>query len=102
MAAFIATYDLKETNPGPHSEFLEQAKKNGWKLWILSSDNEWYRLPNTTLIGSFDDREAAVAALKKTRADTQRELGIPVTMEKWIVAERGGSTFDGDIHQPKT
>ena len=101
MPDFIATYDLRETNPSPHGEFLEQAKKKGWKLWILSSDNEWYRLPNTTLVGDFPSKDAAVKALKDTRAATESELRIKVTMEKWIVSERGSSSFDSDVHQPK-
>ncbi len=102
MATFIASYDLKETNPSPHSKFLEHARNNGWQLWILSSANEWYRLPNTTLVGTFANEDAAVAALKKTRTDTQSELGRTVTMEKWIVAEYGAASFDSDVHQPKT
>lgn len=99
MTAFIATYDLRETNPGPHSEFLEQADKNGWSPWLLI-DGEWHRLPNTTLIGDFTDKPAAVAALKKTRADTEREMGRKVTMEKWIVAPRGDISIVSNDRQP--
>jgi hypothetical protein len=101
MSTYLATYDLRETNPSPHSEFLSQAKELGWQLWILSSKNEWYRLPNTTLVGTFDNMEAAVDALKKTRAATESALGRTVTMEKWIITERGASRFDSDEHQPK-
>ncbi|MHC1548794.1 hypothetical protein [Phyllobacterium sp. K27] len=101
MPKFIATYDLRETNPSPHSTFLDQATKNGWALWILSDKDEWYRLPNTTLVGVFDNRPAAVAALKATRSATEKTLGRDVTMEKWIVTDYSGSTFDSDVHQPK-
>lgn len=101
MPKFIASYDLRETNPSPHAEFLKQATAHGWRVWILSGKNEWYRLPNTTLDGEFVDRDAAVTALKNTRAATERELRVTVTMEKWIVADRGGATFDSDVHQPK-
>ena len=94
MPKFLATYDLKETKPDPHETFLEEAKPHGWEPWIKSSDKKWYRLPNTTLWGTFDDREKAVAALKATKADTEKEIGIKVTMEKWIVVQYGGSTFD--------
>jgi hypothetical protein len=102
MPSFIATYDLKETNPDPHSKFLEQARKHGWNYWILSSQNIWYRLPNTTLEGTFDTQQAAVAALKATRAATQAEMGRTVTMEKWIVVRYVESNFDSDKTQPKT
>jgi len=101
MPKFIATYDLEETTPSPHSTFLDQAAENGWQPWILGSNDNWYRLPNTTLIGTFADRKSAVAALKKTKADTQAVLGRTVTMVKWIVSDRGGSSFDSDERQPK-
>jgi len=100
MPKYIATYDLLETYPDPHEEFLEQATARGWRLWILSGHNEWYRLPNTTLDGDFDSRDAAVTALKNTRAATESKLGRSVVMEKWIVADRSGATFDSDVHQP--
>lgn len=100
MPEFIATYDLKETTPSPHSKFLENAVKNKWQLWILGQTNFLYRLPNTTLIGTFADRNTAVAALEKTRADTQRDLGRTVTMEKWIVSDHSSATFVSDQSKP--
>lgn len=96
MPNYIATYDLKETNPSPHWAFLSNAVKNKWLLWIRASDGKLYRLPNTTLIGTFATREAAGNALEKTRADTQAELGRAVTMPKWIVAEYSEARFNSD------
>jgi hypothetical protein len=102
MPTFIATYDLKETNPDPHSTFLAQSRKHGWNYWILSSANTWYRLPNTTLQGIFDNQDAAVAALKATRAATEKEMNKVVTMEKWIVAAYSTSNFGSDVTQANT
>jgi len=99
MPTFIASYDLKETRPDPHQVFIEKAEKRGWSVWIKSSDDKWYRLPNTTLEGTFDTREEAAAALKATRADTEEEIGIRVTMEKWIVAQYSGASFNSDEQQ---
>lgn len=99
MPLFIASYDLTKTNPPPHEKFIEEAAKKGWQRWVLSASNVWYRLPNTTLHGNFADREAAVQALKDTRAATQAAIGITVTMEKWIVTGPASSTFDGDVKQ---
>lgn len=99
MPIFLASYDLKETTPDPHTVFLKKAVEQGWKLWILSSDNKWYRLPNTTLEGTFPDRPAAITALKAAQAATEREIGRAVTMEKWIVAEYSGATFNSDVTQ---
>jgi hypothetical protein len=96
MPRFLATYDLKETKPDPHETFLEAAKPYGWEPWIKGSD-KWYRLPNTTLWGTFDDKEKAIAALKATRADTEKEIGIKVTMEKWIVVQYSDSSFVSDV-----
>lgn len=101
MPKFIATYDLTNTTPNPYTEFIKQAGKLGWSSWILSSKDIWYRLPNTTLIGTFPTRDAASAALKKACDNTSAELGKAVTMEKWIVAEYSGATFDSDVSQPK-
>jgi hypothetical protein len=95
MPSFIASYDLKETRPDPHGVFLEKAEKRGWRAWIKGSD-KWYHLPNTTLEGTFDTRDEASAALKATRADTEKEIGVTVTMEKWIVVESNGATFNSD------
>jgi hypothetical protein len=99
MPSFIATYDLKETNPDPHVTFLAEARKRGWNYWIRSSTGLWYRLPNTTLQGDFNNLDAAVAALQATRAATEAEIQFPVTMEKWIVAQHVGARFDSDVRQ---
>jgi len=64
MTAFIACYDLKETDPKPHGEFLKQAAKRGWSVWISTTD-EFKRLPNTTLTGDFSDVNAAGEALTR-------------------------------------
>ncbi|WP_342723998.1 hypothetical protein AAFG07_33645 [Bradyrhizobium sp. B097] len=96
MPNFITTYDLVETRPDPHETFLEKAMARGWSVWKKGSDGRLYRLPNTTLTGSFANQDLAVAALKATRADTQRELGVKVSMEKWIVAQYSGSVFASD------
>jgi hypothetical protein len=95
MPRFIASYDLNEQN-SPHYEFLEAAKKHGWEPWILSSNNKWYRLPNTTLAGSFDNQEAAVSAFKAIKPSAEAELGSSITLEKWIVANYSESTFISD------
>jgi preprotein translocase subunit Sec63 len=96
MPKFIASYDLKETYPDPHSPFLQKAEAAGWALWILSGNQKWYRLPNTTLVGEFADKDTAVNALKQARSDTQQEIGTTVTMPKWIVAEYSTATFISD------
>jgi hypothetical protein len=95
---FIASYDLIETKPDPHKAFLENAKKHGWgDAWIKGENGKWYRLPNTTLVGTFGTRDEAVAALKATKADTEKEIRTKVTMEKWIVADYTNATFDSDV-----
>jgi len=99
MATFIATYDLKQTNPDPHWEFLSQSANFNWLPWIKSSSGPWYRLPNTTLVGEFANLAAAVQALENTRTATQAAIGTAVIMEKWIVAERGASQFSSDQTQ---
>ncbi len=101
MPTYIASYDVKETNPDPHSAFLKQAVAHGWRLWILSSENVWYRLPNTTLEGTFASLAEAESALKSTRAATELEMGRTVTMNKWIVAEYSNARFNSDERQAR-
>ncbi|MCP3475527.1 hypothetical protein NLM33_35140 [Bradyrhizobium sp. CCGUVB1N3] len=86
MPRFIASYDLKETKPDAHEDFADKAIEHGWSPWILDHDQTTlFTLPSTTLHGSFVDQTHAVAALNATRAETEKELGIKVIMEKWLV-----------------
>ena|SRR5947209_283638 len=101
MPTYLASYDLEETNPDPHSTFLEQSRKHGWEYWILSSTNVWYRLPNTTLVGTFASMSTAEQALEATRAATASAIGRPVNMEKWIIAEYSQARFNSDVRQQK-
>lgn len=94
MAKFIACYDPRETNPKPHSEFLKAAAEHVWVPWILSSSDRWYHLPNTTLIGEFSGKDADVEAFKAIRPAAEKELGIKITVEKWIVAEYVRASFN--------
>ncbi len=98
MPTFIATYDLNNRN-SPHEKFRDAALRNDWQIWILSSDKKWYRLPNTTLVGTFSNRDAAVAAFKAIQPDAEQQLGSKITVEKWIVAEYSGATFNSDESQ---
>jgi hypothetical protein len=99
MPTYLASYDLNETNPDPHSTFLKQAVAHNWKLWILGGNNVWYRLPNTTLVGTFESLAAAETALEATRAATQNEMGRTVTMSKWIVVDYQNGRFNSDERQ---
>jgi len=95
MPRFIASYDLNEKN-SPHYEYLSAAEKHGWSLWVLASNDKWYRLPNTTLVGEFDTHDAAVAAFKAIKATAEAELGASITVEKWFVAAYTTNTFNSD------
>lgn len=95
MATFIATYDLNDKN-NPHGEYLDAAEKCGWYPWIKASNGKWYRLPNTTLKGEFETKDAAVAAFKSIKGVAEKELGSTITVEKWIVAQYSASSFDSD------
>ena len=95
MASFIAAYDLGEAH-SPHSAFLKAAKNLGWEPWIQASSDKWYRLPNTTLKGTFSTTDAAVTAFKGIKAPAERDLGYSITIEKWIVAEYTTARFNSD------
>jgi hypothetical protein len=97
MPRYIACYDLADTNPDPHSEFINQADKVGWKTWIWASSHSlWYKLPNTTLVGEFSSRDAAKAAFDKALAATKLE-NSGTDLEKYIIADYGSAVFDSDV-----
>lgn len=96
MPNYIASYDLTNTSPTPYAEFTKQAEARGWGTWITVDGGVRYKLPNTTLYGSYPDRDAAVRALEETRAATQRALGKCI-MEKWIVSDSPQATLNSDV-----
>lgn len=102
MATFTAAYDLKWSADTPYTEFRNQATKLGWKVWILSGNNVWYRLPNTTLEGDFPDMAAAETALLATREATAAATGKAVIMEKWLVTQYSVARFNSDDQQAST
>lgn len=101
MPRFIASYDLKSSSPNPHSTFLDEAKKLGWQCWILSSNDFWYRLPNTTLVGTFSDMNAAKVAFNAIKPATEAVIGVAVIVEKHIIAEYSSVSFNSDVTQKK-
>lgn len=96
MPKYIACYDLENVSPSPYSAFLTAAVMKGWSLRIEGADGNKYRLPNTTLIGSFDSRDAAVQALKEAHAAAEKEIEKSFKRPKWIVASYTDATFYSD------
>ncbi|KQY78636.1 hypothetical protein ASD52_01970 [Ensifer sp. Root142] len=98
MTTYVISYDIKKTTPDPYSEFLNQAEKVGWKVWIWApSVKKWYRLPNTTLVGDFQNRDAAHRAFNTAVANTSAAIGVTVTVEKFFLAAYSESLFNSDF-----
>ncbi|WEX75243.1 hypothetical protein PYH37_000628 [Sinorhizobium numidicum] len=98
MAWYVISYDIKKTTQDPHSEFLNQADSVGWKVWVYSGTvKKWYRLPNTTLVGAFANRDAALKAFKNAIASTSKALGIAVTVEKFFLSACASTLFNSDV-----
>lgn len=101
MTFYVMSYDIKKTIPDPYGEFLNRADKLGWKVWVWApSVKRWYRLPNTTLVGEFTNRDAAAIAFDNAVSNTSAALGIPVTVEKFFLAAYSESFFDSDVTAP--
>lgn len=97
MTDYIVTYDLTRTTPEPYSTMLDEAEKRGWSRWIWGPTNKkWLRLPNTTLVGEFANRDAAKKAFDDAVAATGTAIGRKVTVEKFILASYSGATFNSD------
>lgn len=99
MPNYLVSYDLKETRLDAHSIFLKRAIADGWSCWILASNNVWYRLPNTTLVGAFDNFAVAEAKLEAVRVAAQSDLGSVVSMSKWSIVDYGYVRFNSDERQ---
>ena len=95
MPRFIATYDLKETSPPPHDEFVAQARMRGWKRWI-TSDGKWRELPHTAMIGSFSDRDEAVRQFEAALSRTRTKITGITHIEKRYIAAIGDGSFVSD------
>ncbi len=101
MPDFLMSYDLRRTDPPPHAEFLKQATLQGWKVWILGSNDYWYHLPNTTLEGTFANRDNAKIAFDRAVDATAAVIKVPVTVEKFILVAYSQALFNSDIAQKK-
>lgn len=101
MPKFIATYDLTNTSPSPYTAYRDAAIELGWAVWILGSNDVWYRLPNTTLVGTFDNMDAADKAFDAIKPAAEKKLGRSITVEKHILANYTSSRFASDERQPK-
>lgn len=95
---FLASYDLKSTYPDPHGQFILQAKARGWSTYVTLKDGTRNKLPNTTLIGHFEDIEQATANFESIPARTAMVTRGPVILEKYIVAFAPTTRSGSDEH----
>ena len=97
MPDYLVTYDLRETRPDPHGEFIVQAEARGWAVYKWGPQSKkWFRLPNTTLVGEFTDFDTAKAAFDAVKPATEAALGVTVTVEKYILVAYGPHRFNSD------
>jgi hypothetical protein len=85
MTEYVVSYDLKETAPKPHKEFILAAEKEG--LLYVFQVTDLYRLPNTTIWGNFDSAEAVKAAFERAQTAAEKKLGIKIVLEKRLISE---------------
>lgn len=95
MTRFVVTYDLKNTTPSPYAAFRAEAEKLKWETTI-KHDDIIYRLPNTTLIGTFPTKDAAFAAFKAIEAATNKALSTEINVEKHFIAAYTDGSFSSD------
>lgn len=95
MPDFIVSYDLKETHPDPHAEFVKQAEKKGWSTWVRGATGVTYKLPNTTIEATFQTRDLAEASFLSI-APATRSAGFNVVVAKWILADSTYARFASD------
>lgn len=79
------SYDLKETSPKPHKEFILAAEKQGL-LYVYQAD-DLFRLPNTTIWGAFDGKEGVRDAFERAQTAAEKKLGIKIVLEKRLITK---------------
>ena len=83
MLDFIVTYDLHTDHKDAHGPLLDLAPGHDWTRLVPNPDGgKPSQLPNTTLVGSFDDLDHAVLAFRQLIAATARVVEHPVTVER--------------------
>jgi len=85
VTEYLVSYDLKETNPKPHKEFVLAAEKQGF-LYVYKAD-DLFRLPNTTIWGNFTDKDAARDAFEHAKTAAEKKLGITIVLEKRTISK---------------
>lgn len=98
MAQFIVSYDLQKTDPPPHSAFILQAKARGWDTFIHFDDGTKNKLPNTTLVGHFQNLEEAIENFLSLPARTSVVTRGPVVLEKYVVTSAPRTESASDEH----
>lgn len=95
MADYLITYDLKSGSPDAHKPFLTAAEKEGL-LYVWKGADYVNRLPNTTLWGLFDSREAANKAFDRALAAAGKVVGYAVKLEKRITTKMTDTLVTSD------
>lgn len=95
MASFTLCYDLDKTN-NPNKAYLEAAVGLGWKAWVHGTDKKWHKLPDTTLRGDFENRDAALKAFNKIKPEAEKILGKPLKIEKYFLVESSAVALSSD------
>jgi hypothetical protein len=87
MATFIFTYDLRRLTPDPGTAFVAEAEQLGWSSWMWNPDaSVWCRLPAATLVGEFEDMQAAKRAFDDARLFATARVGREVVIEKYCLS----------------
>ncbi|WP_162559852.1 hypothetical protein [Methylobacterium radiodurans] len=75
MPEFVATYDLEETAPSPHTEFKRIASDHDWHGMVIDSrDSSMKFLPNSTVSLTADTMRAAVSSFGVLVSDAKRNI----------------------------
>jgi len=95
VADFLITYDLKSGSPDAHKPFLTAAEKEGL-LYVWRGADYVNRLPNTTLWGPFECKEAANKAFDRALAAAGKTVGYAVKLEKRATSEMAHTVVTSD------
>lgn len=105
MPAYLLTYDLKSTDPDPHSLVRTELGKAGWYARIKKDSLSW-AYPDTTRSGTFVTDAAAIAAyrsaIQNAKTEAVRKGKGTVEIEKVYITQRTEVLFETDDRKPST
>lgn len=89
VTRFILSYDLRNAKDGDHANFKTELESRKWDNCVGSEPSR-KKLPETTMIGIFLDKDSAVKSV------TSAASAAKVNIAKYVVCEIGALSLNSN------